>query len=261
MPLEGKDHSSKTRSAEGMAGIAKGMAIIESFSAQRPKLTIADAAEATGQTRATARRCLLSLQELGYVKFDGKYFHPAPQLMRLGYAFLSSQPLLQIAQTIIEDVQDAAGEGISLSIFEDDHIVHIARSSNGQRFLPGTSVGMRAPAYCTAAGRVWLAAMSAEELSIYFKRVSLERYSEVTVIDRRKLALIISETQQQDYGINLDELETGLCAISVPVRNSRGVLCATMTASASSVRASQEKLVERFLPHLREGARLLGMAY
>jgi len=106
------------RAPEGMAGLAKGLAVIEAFSGSAAGLTVADAARLTNVTRAAARRCLLTLAELGYLSHDGKHFHPTPRMLRLGGAYLEAAPL-PAARPIIESrSRRLKPGGASLSIHE-----------------------------------------------------------------------------------------------------------------------------------------------
>src|SRR6201986_842368 len=114
------------RLPEGMGGLAKGLAIIEAFSPHRTRLTVTEAAQSSGTSRASARRCLLTLTELGYLEFDGKYFRPQPRLVVLGAGYSGGRPLPQIAQQFLEAARKQLHESISLAVLDRESALFVA---------------------------------------------------------------------------------------------------------------------------------------
>jgi IclR family pca regulon transcriptional regulator len=245
---------------EAMAGLAKGLAIIEAFDAAHPRLTLADAARLAGLTRATARRCLLTLAELGYVSHDGKYFRPAPRLLHLGFAYLGADPLPQLAQPILAGIRDKLGESISLAILDGDDVLFVARAVASRIVSTGVSLGARLPAHCLATGRVLLAALPPDVLDAYVARARFERRTPRSLADRRSLARAIERARADGFALNDEELEVGFRSLAVPVRSSSGATVAAMSVGALSARRSLEVMTEEFLPLLRDGAATLGRA-
>lgn len=245
---------------EAMAGLAKGLAIIEAFDANHPRLTLAEAARLTGLTRATARRCLLTLVELGYLSHDGKFFQPAPRLVHLGYAYLGADPLPQTAQPILANIRDRAGESVSLAILDGDDVLFVARSTVSRIVSTGVSLGARMPAHCLATGRVLLAAMPAAALEAYFARARFERRTAKTLIERASILAAIDRAGAEGYSLNDEELEIGFRSMAVPVRGAGGATVAAMSISTLSARRSPQTMIDEFLPLLRQGAVMLGRA-
>lgn len=248
----------RRRSPEAMAGLAKGLAIIEVFGSGRMHLTVADAARAAGLTRASARRCLLTLTELGYLDRDGKLFRPLPRMLRLGVAYLGAAPLPQVAQPILEAVRDKLGESISVAILQDDESIFVARAMAARIVSTGVNVGAHLPAYCSATGRVLLGSLSEEALRAYLRRVRLVSYTPKTLTNATAIRAAVTTARAQGFAISDEELELGMRSMAVPVRNARGAIIAALSLSVSSARITVDTMVQDFLPALRDAAETLG---
>ena len=143
-----------------MGGLAKGLAIIEAFSPRRTRMTVSEAAEVSGTSRASARRCLLTLTELGYLGFDGKYFRPQPRLLALSHAYSGTRSLPEIAQPFLVAARDELHESISLAVLDQDAALFVARAEAERLVTTGISLGTRIDLYCSATGRVLLAGLA-----------------------------------------------------------------------------------------------------
>src|SRR4051812_3699738 len=146
-----------------MAGLGKGLAVIACFDERHRRLTIAEVAAMARLSRAAARRCLLTLERLGFASFDGRFFGLTPRILRLGYAYLASAELPQIIQPFLEQVSARIQESCSASILDGEEVLYIARSAKRRIMSVDLAVGSRLPAYCTSMGRVMLAALPPEE--------------------------------------------------------------------------------------------------
>ncbi|MER2635601.1 MAG: helix-turn-helix domain-containing protein, partial [Rhizobiaceae bacterium] len=142
-----------------MGGLAKGLLVIETFTADRPRQSIAEVSVASDLDRATARRCLLTLAHLGYAGYDGKYFTLTPRVLRLGTACLASMPLPQMVQPVLDRLSDLLGESSSVSVLDGAEIVYVARAAQRKVMSVALMPGSRLPGYCTSMGRVMLAAL------------------------------------------------------------------------------------------------------
>ncbi|MDJ1157512.1 IclR family transcriptional regulator C-terminal domain-containing protein [Chelatococcus sp. SYSU_G07232] len=235
-----------------MGGLGKGLAVIECFDGDHERLSISEVAAQTGLSRAAARRCLITLQKLGYAAFDGKFFTLTPRVLRLGYAYLSSTALPQLIQPFLERLSEELHESCSASILDGTDIVYIARSATRRIMSVGLSVGTRLPAYCTSMGRVLLAALPAEEAEARLKASDRRRLTARTRTGLEELMEEIGRVREQGFCINDQELELGLVSIAVPVVNGAGVTVAALNVSAQSARLSAADLEARFLPKLRQ---------
>jgi IclR family pca regulon transcriptional regulator len=240
-----------------MAGLAKGLAILELLGARNARLTVATAAERTGITRAAARRCLLTLMSLGYLHHDGKFFTPAPRLLRLGSAYLGGDTLAAAATPILDRLRDEFGEAVSLAVAEGDELLFVARSAAARVVSAAIRIGARWPLYCAAAGRILLAARSDAQIDAYLASHKFEKRTHLTVADAAGLRQVIARTRETGHAISDEELEIGLRAVAVPVRSSAGDIVAAMAVSASSARMSIETMERDIVPSLHDAARML----
>lgn len=248
-----------------IAGFAKGLAVIDAFGQhghQDPKLSIAEVAKRTGLERASVRRCLLTLVQLGYADHDGKFFSLTPRLLRLGHAYLSSTPLPRLVQPYLEQLAEWTDESCSVSILDGPEIVYIARASQRRVMSIGLNIGSRLPAYCASMGRVLLAALPAAEAR---RRLEATDRRQLTGRTKTRISELMSELERvarQGYAIIDEELEVGLRSIAVPIRDTRGAVVAAMNIGAQASRATPALMVSRFLPQMLriqgELARLLG---
>ncbi len=246
------------RLPEGMGGLAKGLAIIEAFSPHRTRLTVSEAAEVSGTSRASARRCLLTLTELGYLEFDGKYFRPQPRLLALSAAYSGTRSLPQIAQPFLKAARDELQESISLAVLDRDAALFVARSEAERLVTTGISIGTRIDLYCSATGRVLLAAWADERLSAYLDRVRIKARTKYSLVKKAALREAVRSASRLGFATTDQELEIGLRSIAVPVIDSRGTLVGAMSASASTARISLQQIVKGFVPVLRANADALG---
>jgi IclR family pca regulon transcriptional regulator len=246
------------RLPEGMGGLAKGLAIIEAFSPHRTRMTVSEAAQVSGTSRASARRCLLTLAELGYLEFDGKYFRPQPRLLALSAAYNGTRSLPQIAQPFLKAARDELHESISLAVLDRDAALFVARAEAERLVTTGISIGTRIDLYCSATGRVLLATWDDKRLSEYFDRVAIAARTKYSLVKKTALREAVRSATRQGYATTDQELEIGLRSIAVPVIDSRGHVVGAMSASASTARVSLQQMIKGFVPVLRANANALG---
>jgi IclR family transcriptional regulator, pca regulon regulatory protein len=246
------------RLPEGMAGLAKGLAIIETFSPRRTRLTVTDAAQSTGTSRASARRCLLTLTELGYLDFDGKFFRPQPRLLVLSAGYSGTRSLPQIAQPFLEAARNQLHESISLAVLDRESALFVARSEAERLVTTGITVGTRIDLYCSATGRVLLATWPDARVADYLDRTDITARTRNSVIKKAALRNAVRHARSTGYAYTDQELEVGLRSIAIPVLDIRGNVVAAMSASASSARVTLSQMVKTFVPILRTSAGGLG---
>ena len=232
--------------------------MLRSFGDHRRGLTISQASQRTGIPRAAARRCLLTLEKLGYVAADGDSYLPCPKVLSLGQGFLSSNILAASAQNVLDDIRDALHESCSLGVMESDEVCYIARAETTRIMSISLRVSSRLPAYCTSMGRVLLAALPPAELDAYLERTALLPRTRKTITSRAKLVQAIDSARRGGYAVVDQELELGLRSIAVPVRNRDGEVVAALNIGMQSARVPLHELESRFLEKLKAGAHILG---
>jgi IclR family transcriptional regulator, pca regulon regulatory protein len=232
----------------------RGLAVIRAFGPDRERLSLSEVARATGLTRAAARRFLLTLVKLGYVRSDGREFSLRPRVLELGYAYLSGLTLPEVAAPHMEELVSRLHESSSISVLDGLHIVYVVRVPTKRIMTVAISVGTRFPAYATSMGRVLLAAMSAEDLERYLAEVTFESFTKATVTDPARLRAILNDVARQGYAIVDQELEEGLRAVAAPIRGAADVGTAAINVSAHASRVSMAALRADILPVLLETA-------
>lgn len=233
-----------------IAGLDKGLQVIEAFDQERSRLTITEVAERTGLTRAAARRYLITLVHLGYARQQDKLFWLSPKVLRLGQSYLHSARLPRIVQPLLYRLAYSLGEAASVGILEEDELVCVAAVSAGRVVSTTLQPGTRVPAFCTASGRVMLASLPPAQVAEYLARLRPEALTEHTIVSKERLALEIDRSRAQGYAMVNQEMELGLRTIAVPLRNFRGETVAAMNVSLLAARMPVEEIVERCLPGL-----------
>lgn len=231
-----------------IAGLEKGLQVIEAFDQERTRLTISEVAQHTGLTRAAARRYLITLAHLGYVRHDGKLFSLTPKVLRLGQSYLHSARLPRIVQPLLYRLAFSLGEAASAGVLENDELVCVAAVSGGRLVSATLQPGTRVPAFCTANGRVLLANLAQEQVDRYLARLHIEPMTVHTIVNKDRLLLEIARTRAQGYAVVDQELELGLRTIAVPLKNFRGETVAAINISVHAARMPVEDIVERCLP-------------
>jgi IclR family transcriptional regulator, pca regulon regulatory protein len=229
--------------------LERGLAVIRSFDAEHPDLTLSEVAARTGLTRATARRLLLTLGELGYASTNGRRFSLTPRVLDLGYAYLSSFNVQQIAQPYLEALSERVHESVSVTVLDGVDIVYVARVPTKRIMTISLGLGSRLPAYCTSMGRVLLAELAPEDLAGALPE-RRERHTEHTVTSAADLAVVLERVRAQGWALVDQELEMGLRSVAAPLRDSSGRAVAAMNVSTQVARTPMEELHERFVPEL-----------
>ena len=234
-----------------MGGLAKGLAVIETFTADTPRQSIAEVAAASGLDRATARRCLLTLAHLGYADYDGKFFTLTPRVLRLGTACLATMPLPQMVQPWLDKLSETLGESSSVSILDGDEIVYIARASQRKVMSISLMPGSRLPAFCTSMGRVLLAALPETEVALLLAARPLQARTEFTVTEPEQVMQRIAQVRGQGFAVIDQEVEIGLRSIAVPILDARGRVVAALNLGLPARAEEAQALESRYLPALR----------
>lgn len=233
----------RTEANDTLGGLARGLAVIEAFNPQRPRATIAEIARATGLTRAAARRCLLTLQGLGYAEFDGKFFALTPRVLRLGGAYLTSTPLPDILQPELEAVREATHESCSAAILDGPDVIYVARSAAHRIMSVSLGVGSRLPAHCTSLGRALLSTLGDARLEHFLATLPPD-----AVAHTRNAVLA---ARAAGFALVNEELEPGLRSVAMPVRDMRGRCVAAINIGAHAGRATDAAVEGLFVPALR----------
>lgn len=238
-----------------VGALASGLEVLQAFDAEHPRMTLSEVAARTEMDRAKARRFLLTLHALGFVKRAGRQFELTPRVLQLGYAYQASNQYRAVIQQYLEGITAELGESSSLAVLDGDEVVYVVRSAARHRLMAiNLSVGTRLPAAYTSMGRVLLAQLSKEELKAFLERVRLERFTESSIIDKAVLEGAIDEARERGYSVVDQELDSGLRSVAVPVFAGSGELLGAINISTNAARVDMETLLEVYLPRLQDAA-------
>lgn len=230
--------------------LARGLAVIRAFSATDPELTLSQVARATGLSRAAARRFLLTLEDLGYVRSDGRLFSLTPRVLELGYAYLSSLSLPEVADPHLERLAAEVHESASVAVLDGEDVVYVARVATARIMRVAISIGTRFPAYCTSMGRVLLAALPPDELDAYLEGASLRRLTSHTIVLPAALRAELGKVRGRGWAMVDQELEEGLRSIAAPIRDRSGRTVAAVNVSTHASRTTLQAARRDLLPPL-----------
>jgi IclR family pca regulon transcriptional regulator len=237
---------------ETMGGLAKGLAVIRAFGRGHAALSLSDIARSAGMPAATARRCLLTLEELGYVTRNGRSFLLRPKVLELGAAYLESINIEQLTRTHLEELARETADSAALCVLDGAEIAYVARTSVRTLMRLEAHVGSRFPAHATSTGRVLLAGLGAQRLEQYFSNAHLEALTANTVVDPQRLRGLIEEARRHGYSAVEDELAYGVIALAVPVFDHRGHVVAALNSSSHSGRTTRTRLIRGRLTMLQQ---------
>ncbi|TMP57042.1 IclR family transcriptional regulator [Pseudoalteromonas sp. S1612] len=238
-----------------VGALASGLDVLNAFDEQHKKMTLSEVAQRTGMDRAKARRFLLTLHSLGYVDKEGRLFLLTPKVLRLAYAFNATNDHLDVVQHYLHKVTNSIGESCSLSILDNKEIVYLVRSSAAHRLMSiNLSPGTRLPAAYTSMGRVLLSQLSANKQQEWLTLNELTPHTENSITDRDEFISLLKEIKLKGYCIVDQELELGLLSIAIPAFDFHGKLIGAINVSTNSLRTSNEKLYNEYLPAIKYAA-------
>lgn len=243
------------RNAEFVQSLERGLAVLTAFSDENPKLTLADAAKLTGLSRATARRILHTLEALHYVRSTGRLYELTPKVLDIGYAYLSSLQLGEIALPYMESLSDRIHESVSAAVLDGFDIVYVARVPTRKIMRLSLALGSRLPAVNTSMGRVLLANLGDTEREAFVQHVQLEAHTDRTTMDRASLLDQLTAIRTQGWALVDQELEEGLRSIAAPLCDRTGRVVAALNVGTQAGLVSLKELRSELLPELVRTAR------
>jgi len=252
-PLEQADTDATVLPADDrhfVKSVARALAVIRALNVPGRGRTLSEVSRDTDLPRAAARRFLLTLEDLGYVRSEDRRFLLTPRVLELGYAYLSSLSLPEIAQPHLRDLVGRVEESCSMSVLDAGDIVYVAREPTRRIMTVAISIGTRFPAYATSTGRVLLGGLPEPELRTLLAQAPPQPLTPHTLTDPDQLIKTIQEVRQRGWALVDQELEDGLRSIAAPVRDGRGAVLAAVNISAHASRTALDELRQRMLPEL-----------
>jgi len=231
--------------------LARGLSIIKCFDADNSVMTLTQIAERVNLSRAAARRFLLTLENLGYVSLEGRNFQLTAKVLDLGYGYLSSLSLPEIAQPHLETLASRIHESASASVLDGTDIVYVARVPIRRIMSVKINIGTRMPAHATSMGRVLLAGLTDQELKTLIANFEMPKYTRNTITTKSHLLQEITKVKKQGWSINDEELEYGLRSIAVPIFHKSNKMIAAINISTTAQSNTLESMEKMFLPELK----------
>lgn len=237
-------------SPDYVQSLARGLLVLRAFDHDHPSSTLSRVAERAGLSRAVVRRSLMTLQHLGYVAVRGRSFYLTPRVLELGYSYMSSLDITELAQQAMELLSQQADESCSMAVLDGNEIVYILRVPVRRLMSVALGVGARLPAFAASMGRVILADMPNPELADWLRNNTFKAYTPHTLHKVRELKAEILRVRRQGYSLVSQELELGLCSIAVPIRAANGRAVAGLNISLRYSDGARELAMKKMLPAL-----------
>lgn len=240
-----------------IAGLEKGLSIIECFDDANPRLTASQAGERCGLTRTAARRYLLTLEHLGYVATDGKLFWLTPRVLRLGQSYLESARLPRIVQPFLQRVTAGTQESAYVSVMDGDEIVYIARNGSNRVMNTGYVLGARVQAQVTAAGLLMLSLRDQAWIDHWLATHELKAYTSFTISSKERMRIEMARVRAQGWALSEQQLDLYFRGVAVPLRDRHGEVVGALSVTMPMGHESSEDAVTRVLSVLSETAQAM----
>jgi IclR family pca regulon transcriptional regulator len=243
------------KSAWFSESLARGLKVVTAFDRDTPRMRISEVAAKAAMTRASARRYLLTLKDLGYVGADGDWFYPLPRILELGYSFISSARLEDFVEPVLKALSDQTDAAAHFAVLDNNATLCLGSVFSNKMFGFYISTGARRPAYAGSMGKVLLSGLSDQKLDEYLASVPRTAHTAETLVKPAALRREIIEIRKAGYAINRGEFTAGIVGIAVPVRNKAGAIAAVVNVNWISVHPIKTVEIKRCLGPLNEAAR------
>lgn len=251
------NHEALKPSDSYVQSFARGLAVIKTFNAERPAQSLTEVAEATGLTRASARRILLTLLRLGYVQLEAKLFRLTPKILDLGLAYLSSMPFWDLAEPTVEALVEKTRQTSSMAVLDDTDAVIVLRVPVRRVMTLNLSIGSRLPAIYSSMGRVLLADLPEQQLDEVLRTTQLRYGREDKNFDITKLKDTLSDVRKQGWALVDQELEAGLISLAAPIYARNGRVLAALNTSCIIQGTYQSGQIMELIEPLKEAADII----
>jgi IclR family pca regulon transcriptional regulator len=254
MPRAARSEPRFEESRDYVQSLARGLSVLRSFDGEHSRLSLAEIAARSRLSRAAARRLVLTLEHLGYVRSNGREFALSPGVLELGFGYLDSLNLTDLAMPLLEALARKLNQSSSMAVLDGQSIVYVLRVPGRRIMSVRLGVGARLPACSASLGRVLLSGLAEPDLQAWVAKCQPIAYTAHTIVDRNKLLRVIGEVRKQGYAYVEQELELGLCSIAVPVRNAEGRIASAINVSLPYQPGVAKQAITDVLPQLRQTA-------
>jgi IclR family pca regulon transcriptional regulator len=259
-PSARKTQLARARFEDGpdfVQSLARGLAVVRAFDGEHPVLSLSEVSERTGLARAAVRRSLRTLQHLGYVALRGRQFSLTPRVLELGFGYLSSLALPELALPWMEQLAQRVDESCSLAVLDGTEIVYVARVPVRRVMAISLGVGARLPAFAASMGRVLLAGLPDEVLDAWLAKAHTRPLTPHTIFEKHALKSEILRVRAQGHALVFQELELGLCSVAAPIRDRHGRVVAALNVGMQFREGSRRRALQEILPALEDTRRAI----
>jgi IclR family pca regulon transcriptional regulator len=257
VPLSSTTPQEFAGSPDYVQSLDRGLAVVRAFDAEHAAMTLSEVAARARLSRAVARRLLLTLTYLGYVRQQGRQFSLTPRVLELGFSYLSSLTVAMLAQPVMEQVAHSIDESCSLAVLDSYDIVYVQRVPVRKVMTITLGIGARLPAFCTSMGRMLLAGLEHEALDRWLRGLRPQAWTRLTLTDKGAVRAAVERARTQGFAYVEQELQEGLCSLAVPVRDARGQIIAALNSGMPFRLEARSHALKKVLPALRSGARTI----
>ncbi|MDD7941397.1 IclR family transcriptional regulator C-terminal domain-containing protein [Actinomycetospora lutea] len=234
--------------------LARGLDVITAFGAARPVMTLAEVAAATGLARPTARRILLTLAELGYVRAVERGFVLTPRVLDLGVAYVDALGLWEVARPHLERLVERTGESCSIAQLDGSDIVYVARVAVPKIVALSVQIGTRFPALATSLGKVQLAALPPDELERVLAEPTRSGLTPRWRPEPDERDAVLREVRARGWALTDEQLAAGIRSVAAPLRDGEGRVIAGVNVNCHAAETSVDHLLGHHLPLLLQAA-------
>ncbi|MBW6425060.1 helix-turn-helix domain-containing protein [Rhizobium sp. XQZ8] len=250
-----------SNSPEFVEALARGLSVLEAFDAKDPEMTLAELSRKVGMSIATVRRNVLTLEALGFIRRHNKHFLLAPRILTLGSAYLNAFNVEEAVTPELHRITSQFGDAANMAVLDGVNVLYIAHLSESRGVRRNATLGVTYPAYATSMGRVLLASLPEDEIARYFETYTPVKLTDYTLTEEAELRDILVETRAKGYSITVDQLDYGITAIAVPVKDNTGRVVCSINSSGYTPRLTPEELIEQRLPEMRLAANRLSQLF
>ncbi len=258
--LDAKDAATRASNPLGRdfsEALHRGIQVLTAFGPNSQAMTLSDVARHVGQPRATVRRALLTLAQLGYVQEEGRLFSLTPRVLQLAAAYLGASPAATLLQPCCERLAAQFGDTFSVAALDGESAVMIAYATPRRMYMDAAGVGLRLPAFCSAVGRVLLAGLPEDQRESFLKHLQPQAFTPRTITDKGELRKLLAQVGTEGFAIAEEEAELGFRSLAVPVRRVGGAIAFALNTGMRVEKSSAAAMQATYLPRLLAEARLL----
>lgn len=242
------------RNRETVAGLSRGLRVLEAFNEGRAQMTLSEVARLTMLSPATARRSLRTLAALGYVRNIDRHYLLSARVLSLGSAYLRSADIESLLMPELRRLVDMFGDTAGIAVLVDANIIYVAHHCVPRGLRPVAAAGVTYPAYATSLGRMLLASLSEQELDGYFASARFEKFTKLTEINPKRLRASLRQARKDGYATIVDQLFYGVTSLTVPIVDPAGRTIAALNTSTYTGRMTADALIKSRLQELRKSA-------